>query len=282
MEKRCYICKENRYLSDFGKLTSSHDGLRYDCKLCRRDYREKNKEKIIEKHKDWYANNKQVHLEKAKLYRSENIEAINTQRKEYRSRPETKELIKLRNKEYMPIKKKKIKENRKNNLNFKLSEILRSKVHKMIKGQKTSYQNIIGCDIDFLKKWIEFRFDNNMTWENLGEYWHIDHILPINGFDFKDDKNKNICFHWTNLQPLCAFENRQKSDKLELHHYFNNIINVNRFNMKYKQFLGYQTIDESLLWLKKKDFRYGKNLAYEGVKTPEIGNQQPSLYIRYD
>jgi hypothetical protein len=279
MEKTCSKCKELRLLSDFGKLNSSPDGLRYDCKLCRKDYREKNKEIINNKHKEWYKDNKQMHLEKSKLYREKNIEAINVQRKEYRTRPEIKELIKLRNKEYMPIKKQKIKEKRQNNINFKISEILRSKVHKMIKGSTTSYQNIIGCDIDFLKKWIEFRFDENMSWDNLGVYWHIDHILPINSFDFKNDKNIKICFHWTNLQPLCAFKNRQKSDKLQLHYYFNNIININRFNTKYKQFLGYQTVNESLQWLKKKDFRYGNNAPYDITSNEviEIGNQQPSL-----
>jgi hypothetical protein len=46
--------------------------------------------------------------------------------------------------------------------------------------------------------------------------------------------------------------------------------------------LGYQAIRESLLWLKKKDFRYGKNSPYDGVNTPEIGNPQPSSYVRYD
>ena len=39
--------------------------------------------------------------------------------------------------------------------------------------------------------------------------------------------------------------------QLQLHHYFNNIINVNRFNSVYKEFLGYEAINESLLWLGK-------------------------------
>ena len=64
--------------------------------------------------------------------------------------------------------------------------------------------------------------------------------------------------------------------------YFNNIVNVNRFNKKYKQFLGYQTVNESLQWLKKKDFRYGNNAPYDNVfdenqNAFEIGNPQPSL-----
>jgi hypothetical protein len=120
----------------------------------------------------------------------------------------------------------------------------------MIKGYNSTYKNILGCDMDFFKKWIEYRFDKNMNWENLGKYWQIDHILPINAFDFKNEKHILICFHWTNLQPLTCFENKSKSDKLQLHYYFNNLVSINRFNIKYKQFMGYQMINESLSWLR--------------------------------
>jgi hypothetical protein len=185
--------------------------------------------------------------------------------------------MKMKNKEYLPIKKEKIKEKRLIDKNFQLNEIIRSKVHKMLKNKKTSYQNIIGCDIEFLKKWIEFRFDENMNWNNLGKTWQIDHILPINKFDFNDEKNKYLCFHWTNLQPLSSYENRSKSDKIQLHHFMNNIVNVNRFNKKYKQFLGYQTLMETLKWLRI-ELRYGKNAPYEEKPTvsQEMDNPQPS------
>jgi len=176
----------------------------------------------------------------------------------------------------LPIRKEKIKQLRKSNLNFKISEIIRSKVHKMLKGKNTSYQKIIGCDIEFLKKWLEFRFIENMNWGNLGSYWQIDHILPINSFNFENKNECNICFHWTNLQPLESKINRIKSDKIQLHYYFNNIVNVNRFNSKYKYFLGYQVLNESLRWLRNKKLRYGKNPTDEDVKASEIDNPQPS------
>ena len=132
------------------------------------------------------------------------------------------------------------------------------------------------CEV--LRNISEFRFDENMNWKNLGTYWQIDHILPINSFNFNDETSKSICFHWTNLQPLKSSENRTKSDKLQLHYYFNNIVNVNRFNSKFDRFLGYQAVNESLQWLKKKDFRYGKNPSGDNVlqNTLEMDNPQPS------
>jgi hypothetical protein len=63
--------------------------------------------------------------------------------------------------------------------------------------------------------------------------------------------------------------------QFKLHYYFNNIVNVNRFNYKYTDFLGYQTLNESLKWLRIK-LRYGKKPTYDGKKMPEIDNPQPS------
>ena len=93
----------------------------------------------------------------------------------------------------IPVRKLKIKERRQQDLNFRLSEILRSKIHKMLKNKKTSYSKYLGCDVEMLKKWLEFRFDTNMNWTNVGEYWHIDHIIPINKFDFsKEDSAPDL------------------------------------------------------------------------------------------
>jgi hypothetical protein len=281
--KQCCKCKLICELLNFGKLKSSSDGYRYDCNNCRKLYREQNKEKIKQTQKKYYENNKNVLLEKNKKYRIYNNIQINEQRKEYRNLPEIKEHIKRKNKEYLPIKKMKIKLRRRTDKDFQLSEVLRSKVHKMIKGLPTSYRNIIGCDNEFLKKWIEFRFDEKMNWDNLGIYWQIDHILPINAFKFNEDKYIKICFNWTNLQPLKCFDNKSKSDKLELHHYFNNIVNINRFNKINNQFLGYEAINESLLWLRL-ELRYRKNPPYEEAQktASKMDNQQPSLYVRHD
>jgi hypothetical protein len=277
--KICCGCKLEKEINNFGSLKSSKDGYRYDCKNCRKNYRINNCEEIKKKQHDYYRKNKEILLNKNKKYREENSTIINNQRKEYRNRPEVKEYTRLKNKEYLPIKKEKIKQLRKTNLNFRLSEIIRSKVHKMIKGHKTSYENIIGCDIDFLKKWIEFRFDENMSWSNLGVYWQIDHILPINSFNFNNENEIKVCFHWTNLQPLQSFINRSKSDKMQLHYYFNNIVNINRFNSKYTNFLGYQTLNESLKWLRDNELRYGKNPTYDLdlKKSNEMDNPQPSF-----
>ena len=276
MNKTCCKCKNEKSIECYGKLTKSPDGLRYDCNDCRKEYRQKNREHVKQKNYLYYATKKDELIEKNKIYREINKETISNQRKEYRNRDEVKSHIREKQKEYLPIRKLKIQEKRKTDINFQISEIIRSKIHKMLKNKNTSYTTLIGCDVTFLKAWLEFRFSSEMSWDNLGSFWQIDHVLPINKFDFSKENDKQICFHWTNLQPLTALENRQKSDKLLLHYYFNNIVNVNRFNTFHKKYLGYQAVNESLQWLRV-DLRYGKNPSYETEQSDEIDNPQPSL-----
>ena len=276
MSKVCCKCKELRPSDLFGKLTSSLDGLRYDCKVCRKLYREQNVVAIREKLNEYYYANKEELLAKNKEYRLTHKNVIYEQRREYRNREEVKAHNKQKQKEYLPIRKQHIKERRQTDLNFQIKEVLRSKIHKFLKAQTTSYTNLIGCELEFFKKWIEFRFSSNMNWENFGKVWQIDHIIPINSFDLTNPNDRQICFHWTNLQPLDSYENRQKSDKIILHYYLNNIVNVFRFCKT--DYSGCQVLNESLKWLRCK-LRYGENPTYKvaSENATEIDNQQPSL-----
>jgi len=52
-----------------------------------------------------------------------------------------------------------------------------------------------------------------MTWDNYGE-WHIDHETPCAAFDLTDPVQQSNCFHYSNLQPLWAEENRRKGARV--------------------------------------------------------------------
>jgi hypothetical protein len=52
-----------------------------------------------------------------------------------------------------------------------------------------------------------------MTRKNYGK-WHVDHIRPCASFDLTNPKQQQICFHYTNLQPLWAIDNIKKGVKL--------------------------------------------------------------------
>lgn len=73
---------------------------------------------------------------------------------------------------------------------------------------------LIGCSIEDFWIYLESKFEPGMTRENYGKVWHIDHIMPCAIFDLTKPEHQKRCFHFSNLQPLFAEDNRRKSDKI--------------------------------------------------------------------
>ena len=74
---------------------------------------------------------------------------------------------------------------------------------------------LIGCSFDYLKNHLECQFDDEMSWCNWGmKGWHIDHIIPCASFDLTNPEEQQICFHYSNLQPLWARDNMSKGSKV--------------------------------------------------------------------
>jgi hypothetical protein len=92
-----------------------------------------------------------------------------------------------------------------------------SRIVRMVGGRrnpKTRTFEYLGCDYDFARAYIEARFLPGMTWENHGDLWHIDHIIPLAAFDLMNESERKKAMHFTNLQPLWADDNRRKSARL--------------------------------------------------------------------
>lgn len=145
-----------------------------------------------QKDAEYYKQNCETRLAKDKIYATLNRERINLRRAKYE------------------------KERKKIDLEFRLTKNLRTRLSSAIKDNwKTgSAINDLGCSIEELKKYLESKFKPGMVWENWSQDgWHIDHIKPLASFDLSNaDQVKQAC-HYSNLQPLWAEENLQKSDK---------------------------------------------------------------------
>jgi 5-methylcytosine-specific restriction endonuclease McrA len=82
-----------------------------------------------------------------------------------------------------------------------------------ITKDKSSFE-YLGADIHTIKSHLEKQFKDGMTWENHGEVWEIDHIIPVmyDKDNITDDQISER-LHYTNLQPLCKHKNREKGNR---------------------------------------------------------------------
>lgn len=79
------------------------------------------------------------------------------------------------------------------------------------------WSNYVDYSLSDLKKHLESKFTDGMTWKNHGvSGWHIDHIRPLCSFRYTDFDNEfKKCWDINNLQPLWAKDNAYKGRKHE-------------------------------------------------------------------
>ena len=153
----------------------------------------------------WYESNKQIARERARARLLRNGDAIRAAR---RARNKT---------EAAREKERKRSRRRRESLEFRLLGALRNRLCDAIRGRNKSAttQALLGCTIDELIQHLERQFQPGMNWENwTHDGWHIDHIQPCASFDLTDPEQQRQCFHYTNLQPLWAFDNLSKGAKV--------------------------------------------------------------------
>ena len=72
-----------------------------------------------------------------------------------------------------------------------------------------------GCSMAELREHLESLWKPGMSWSNYGRFgWHIDHIKPLISFRLTDREQFLKAVHYTNLQPLWAFDNHSKNGRI--------------------------------------------------------------------
>ena len=187
-----------------------------------KEYREKHKERILKQQREYKIKNKDKCDEKRKEWSRKNRLIKNAKNRIYmQSYNKTDKAVELR--------KKRLKIYRQN-ISYKLKKNLSGRVRMaLVQGQvrkETSTSKLLGCNIDNLKKHLESKFQDGMTWDNMGRGgWHIDHIIPCALFDLSKLSHQKVCFNWQNLQPLWEKDNCTKGDKLHWSILFTILIN---------------------------------------------------------
>jgi len=201
MSKICGKCEQLLISTEFHKNKDRRDGLDNRCKVCKKihnvEYYKLYKAKIQKNHLEW----KNRNPEYSKQYYQINKDRINCYYKVYN------------------------KKRKQEDLNFKISSCLRSRLTTAIKNsiKKGSHVKDLGCTIDFLKNYLESRFYLNpntgihMTWKNHGKgynKWQIDHMIELQNVDLTNLEDFKKVVHYKNLQPLWYCDHVEKGRRV--------------------------------------------------------------------
>ena len=100
------------------------------------------------------------------------------------------------------------------------------------KRPSSVYAPYFGLDIENLRKWFEYQFQDGLGWDNFGKAWQIDHIVPVTYFDFSDERELRMCWNFTNLrvEPLQWNKNRgSRVDVLGAKSYFRELFEKTQY-----------------------------------------------------
>lgn len=216
--KTCTKCKITKTLIKFSRDKNRKDGMSCHCKNCCKLQQDKycqlhKKEKEIY-NKNYYQSNKKkicIHQKKYNVFHTNKIKKYQQQ---YRNTHKNKRRI------YDQINKNNknlyLKKRRKIDINFKITCNLRCRIWYALKNnsKSKSTMKLIGCSVEKLKQHLKKKFTKRMNWNNYGRKgWHVDHIRPCCSFDLSKPREQCKCFHYSNLQPLWAEDNRKKESK---------------------------------------------------------------------
>lgn len=178
-----------------------------------------NRENRLGKARQYYVENKETVNKRSSEYGKKNAEHLKKKANEYRAN--NRERARRWQKRYSTANHSKIndklRERRRNDPMLRLKDAIRGSIRAYLGSKKTRRSAtfaIVGCTPDFLRGHLERQFRDGMTWENYGPYWHVDHRIPLASGNSPEEIMG--LSHWTNLQPLTAFENISKGSKLVL------------------------------------------------------------------
>ena len=66
---------------------------------------------------------------------------------------------------------------------------------------------------------MESQLYGEMTLENHGKIWCLDHRLAVASFNLLDENDMKKCFNWVNLRPMYVKDKIIKGDKIDMRLY---------------------------------------------------------------
>lgn len=205
MKLQCNRCKKIKDQGDFYRDSSKKTGHHTHCKDCF------TKSILAYRKTERYLEYRRAYgrTEKAKEYRKKFIrtEKYLIYKRKY-----------CKTEKYRATRRISTNKRRRSDPRFRLDANMCNAIRDALSGRKKGRKWIllVGYTLQDLILHLEKQFDQYMTWDNYGSYWHVDHKIPRNFYKYitAEEPSFKECWSLSNLQPLEAKENIRKSNKI--------------------------------------------------------------------
>lgn len=201
--KICNICKVAKALDHYSKASRHPDGLQYRCKECMKEYRLVNIERLQKQRSDMYMQNRETRLAALKVYRDKNPDVIKARKAKYYKANVAATVNR--------VKKWRIENPERN---AELARVNAKRQRRKNPGMASQHaRERDATKLNATPKWanrakmVEFYKSAHGLNMLLGEWHHVDHIVPL--------RSPLVCglHNEFNLQILPEKENLRKSNR---------------------------------------------------------------------
>lgn len=84
------------------------------------------------------------------------------------------------------------------------------------KNASYNYAAFFGLDIENYRNWIGLQFTEELNWENFGEAWQFDHIVPVSYFDFSNEADLALCWNFINIRVEKLEQNKLVGNRIDI------------------------------------------------------------------
>ena len=222
--KRCGQCKRIKPIDEFGTHKKNPERLLVQCKTCvaskkkwakskdgKEFSRKRNADPVMKAIKKKSAQKESCRIvQRAAAQRLEASGKYKARRKEWQNSPNGKANAKRQG--------KKTAERLRNNPSRRLAWNIRVRMYMTLTGKiddsATLIRNTIFPSLDSIRKHFEAQLTDDMTLDNYGKVWDIEHKIAVVWYDHSNQEDVYRCWSPENLSPMKGSLNRQKSYKI--------------------------------------------------------------------
>lgn len=68
------------------------------------------------------------------------------------------------------------------------------------KQPSAQYAPYFGITVEGFRGWIAMQFIGDLSWENFGKQWQLEHIVPVQYFNLQEEEDQKLCWNFLNIR----------------------------------------------------------------------------------
>lgn len=98
----------------------------------------------------------------------------------------------------------------------------------MVRSTKNTTSKHINTNSNTIRDWLEFQFIKDMSFDNYGTYWVVDHVIPVHTY-LSGKYSAELILNWFNICPVLKSRNLTKNKYVDSDQCLEHLENIREY-----------------------------------------------------